>query len=91
VNVVWLPTARRDLERIHAHIAQDNLLRAAKTVHTIVTAINRLADYPGLGRPGRKETTRELVISRLPYIAVYRDAADRVVVVRILHQAQKWP
>ena len=91
MNVVWTPGARRDLERIHAYIARDSLQRAATTVHALVTAVNRLADFPGLGRPGRKEKTRELVVSRLPYIVVYREQANRVVILRILHQAQQWP
>lgn len=91
MNIVWVPGARRDIERIHAHIAHDSLRRATSTVHAIVTAVNRLADFPGLGRPGRKEKTRELVITRLPYTAVYREHADRVVIMRILHQTQQWP
>jgi plasmid stabilization system protein ParE len=31
------------------------------------------------------------VITRLPYIVVYREKADRLTVLRILHQAQQWP
>jgi plasmid stabilization system protein ParE len=44
-----------------------------------------------MGRPGRIEGTRELVISRTPYIAAYRIAGDNVRVLRVLHGAQQWP
>jgi len=35
--------------------------------------------------------TRELVISRTPYIAAYRIDGDLVTIVRVLHGAQQWP
>ena len=44
-----------------------------------------------MGRPGRIEGTRELVISRTPYIAAYRIAGDTVRILRLLHGAQQWP
>jgi toxin ParE1/3/4 len=47
--------------------------------------------FPHRGRPGKKENTRELVLSPLPYIVVYRIAGDAVNILRILHGAQKWP
>jgi plasmid stabilization system protein ParE len=44
-----------------------------------------------MGRPGRIEGTRELVISRTPYIAAYRIGGDTVRILRVLHGAQQWP
>ena len=44
-----------------------------------------------MGRAGRVKGTRELVISKTPYIAVYRIIAEAIVVLRILHGAQQWP
>jgi plasmid stabilization system protein ParE len=41
--------------------------------------------------PERKKTRRELALSLLPYIVVYKVVGDVVFVVRILHGAQKWP
>jgi toxin ParE1/3/4 len=46
---------------------------------------------PGIGRPGRIEGTRELVIHRTPYIAAYRISGNTVRVLRLLHGAQQWP
>jgi addiction module RelE/StbE family toxin len=44
-----------------------------------------------MGRSGRIEGTRELVISRTPYIAAYRILGSTVQILRVLHGAQLWP
>jgi toxin ParE1/3/4 len=44
-----------------------------------------------MGRKGRIEGTRELVISRTPYIAAYRIVDENIRILRILHGAQQWP
>jgi addiction module RelE/StbE family toxin len=53
--------------------------------------VKNLRLFPEMGRPGRIEGTRELVISRTPYIAAYRIAGDTVRILRVLHGAQQWP
>jgi len=50
-----------------------------------------LADHPGMGRPGRVDGTRELVIAGLPYVVAYFHQGDTVTVLRVLHGAMKWP
>jgi toxin ParE1/3/4 len=47
--------------------------------------------FPNRGRPGKKEGTRELIMSLLPYMMIYTVRGDAVYVVRILHGAQQWP
>jgi toxin ParE1/3/4 len=46
-----------------------------------------------MGRSGRVEGTRELVISRTRYLVVYRfeETTDQILIVRLLHGAQRWP
>jgi plasmid stabilization system protein ParE len=44
-----------------------------------------------MGRPGRVNGTRELIIQRTPYIAAYRIAGKTVRILRELHGAQMWP
>jgi plasmid stabilization system protein ParE len=53
--------------------------------------VEGLARFPEMGRPGRIEGTRELVISRTPYIAAYRILGGTVQILRVLHGAQQWP
>ena len=50
-----------------------------------------LLQHPQMGRPGRKKGTRELVISRTPFIVVYRAKGARIEIIRLLHGAQQWP
>jgi toxin ParE1/3/4 len=35
--------------------------------------------------------TRELVISRTPYVVIYRIANQEARIVHVLHTAQRWP
>jgi plasmid stabilization system protein ParE len=50
-----------------------------------------LTQFPEMGRPGRIEGTRALVISGTPYIAAYRIDGEALRILRILHGAQQWP
>lgn len=50
-----------------------------------------LSRHPEIGRQGRAGGTRELVVSRTPYIVAYRVADRRVEVLAVLHGAQQWP
>lgn len=91
MRLQWTPTASRNLEAIEAYIERDNLLAALETVLEILRQVEVLKDHPGLGRPGRVEGTRELVITGLPYIVPYLVEGERVIVLRVLHAARKWP
>ena len=44
-----------------------------------------------IGRKGRVEGTRELVIAGTPYIVPYRVRDDVVQIITVLHNAQRWP
>lgn len=50
-----------------------------------------LRRFPASGRPGRVLGTRELVVSRTPYIVPYRVRGDMVELLLVLHAARKWP
>ncbi len=63
---------------------------AIDTVFEIIRQVGMLTDHPGLGRPGRVEGTRELVIARFPYVEPYVHRGDTVTVLRVLHGARKW-
>ncbi|UJW76777.1 type II toxin-antitoxin system RelE/ParE family toxin [Rhizobium sp. SL42] len=54
-------------------------------------ATSFLAYHPNVGRSGRVEGTRELIVSGTPYIVIYSVANSRVEIITILHAAQRWP
>ncbi len=83
--------ARADIENAHNYIAEESPRAAEQVVERILSALERLEDMPLVGRPGRVEGTRELVIARTSYIAVYEVMDNVVAVVRVLHGRQQWP
>jgi plasmid stabilization system protein ParE len=59
------------LERIAAWIAKDSPEAARSVTSRIFDAIDRLAEFPGLGHRVKVEGTREWPVRGLPYIIVY--------------------
>jgi toxin ParE1/3/4 len=52
--------------------------------------VERLRAYPKIGRPGRVEGSRELVISGTPFLLVYDENPARVEIVHLYHGRQNW-
>jgi toxin ParE1/3/4 len=93
VTIRWTKPANDDFLGIVAWIAANNPVAASRVGRRILDAVRQLEDFPSRGRPGRSPGTRELVISRLPYLVVYSVDADprTVVILRVLHGAMLWP
>ncbi len=87
----WLRRAERDLDQVEAYIALDNPQAAVKVVLTIIAAVEQLEAFPSIGRTGRVEGTRELVIDGTPYIIPYRKKGERIEILRVYHAARLWP
>ncbi|WGF87415.1 type II toxin-antitoxin system RelE/ParE family toxin [Marinivivus vitaminiproducens] len=91
MRIAWRTSARADMLDIAEYIDIDNPAAALAVVEDIHHQIARLTLYPKMGRAGRIEATRELVIRRTPFIAVYTIEPEAVVILRVLHGAQRWP
>ena len=91
MRVTWAPSARDDLRGIVLHIAKDNVDAALGMHDRIEAAVRKLDAMPRRARLGRLPNTRELVIGRSPYIAVFRVTSDGVEIARVIHGAQNWP
>ena len=89
--LVWLQRAIQDRDAQLDYIAQDNPTAAVSQGDRIAEQIEILQQHPQMGRPGRKQGTRELVISRTPFIVVSRVKGMRIELLRVLHGAQQWP
>jgi toxin ParE1/3/4 len=87
----WTTAAADDLEGIAEYLFEKSPQNAAQLIRKIYEAPSSLKSYPNLGRPGKKEGTRELVLTPLPYIFVYQVMGDATYILRILHAAQDWP
>lgn len=89
--VVWLPQAIITLDAQLDYIIQDNPRAAIEQGDRIAHQVDMLVQHPKMGRTGRQQGTRELVISRTSFIVIYRIRGERVELLRVLHGAQKWP
>lgn len=87
----WLRRAECDLDQVEAYIAKDNPRAAVEMVLTIIAAVERLDAFPGMGRAGRVEGTKELVVEGTPYIVPYRKKGERIEILRVYHAARQWP
>ena len=91
MNLVWLPRAIADRDAQLDYIAQDNPRAAVEQGDRIVHQVGTLTEHHEMGRAGRKQGTRELVISHSPFIVVYRIKCKRIELLRVLHGSQQWP
>jgi toxin ParE1/3/4 len=93
VQLKWTDLADTDLEKIEAHIAQENSpVVAIDVVMNIIDSTHLiLPDHPRAGRQGRLKNTRELVIDGVPFIVIYREniSTNHIEVLRVLHDAQQ--
>jgi toxin ParE1/3/4 len=91
VRIRWTEIAADDLQSVHRYIGERSPAQADAMVERILASIDVLAQYPNLGRNGRIEGTRELVIAGTPVIVFYRVHRDQVLILSVLHGARKWP
>lgn len=91
MKVEWSAFGMEDRDRIFDYIESESPKAAVQVDSRIEEQVNQLAQFPEFGRPGRVDGTRELVISRTPYIAPYRVYGGVVRILRVLHDAQQWP
>ena len=91
MKIRWLDVAVDDLEDIADYIAQDNPVAAKRMVTRLWASVQTLAIHPEAGRPGRVYGTRELIVSKTPFIVPYRIIGSEIQILRVLHGARQWP
>ncbi len=62
MQIYWTTPARSDVNEVYDYIAERNPDAAGLIEASILKSVERFADFPRLGRPGRREGTRELVL-----------------------------
>jgi len=91
MRIRWFKDALLYLIELRKYIGNDNAHAAQDVAISILSHVEQLAEHPAMGRTGRVEGTRELVISGLPYIIPYRVKNNTIEILRVLHAARKWP
>lgn len=91
MRVLWAPVALDRVGAIAATIAEDNPTAARKWVTELFARAATLKEFPDRGRIvpelGR-EAVREILFGR--YRVVYRCHTNRIVVMTVRHQRQRW-
>ncbi|WP_081629199.1 type II toxin-antitoxin system mRNA interferase toxin, RelE/StbE family [Methylopila sp. M107] len=90
MEVVWTPQARADREAIYDHIERENPHAALELDEQFGRRAGQLVAHPMIGRAGRVELTRELVV-RPNYLLVYDIRGDLIRILRVLRASQRWP
>lgn len=93
LRLAFTRQAQLDLDELIVHIGKENPRAAVEVARRILERIELLGEQPEMGRKGRRSGTRELVVEGTRHIVAYRvEVADgRIVVLRILHGARRWP
>ncbi|MEH1875272.1 type II toxin-antitoxin system RelE/ParE family toxin [Nostoc sp.] len=91
MQIKWVRRALRNLEQAHSYILKENPEAAQKVILRIQLVTSQLENYPFMGRLGRIEGTREVVISSTPYIVIYRVKEESVEIIRVLHTSKRYP
>lgn len=90
MKIRWTDEASSDLDEIEIYIIAEGRPKAAvKAVLKILKTTKQLSGYPALGRHGRIEGTRELVVPGLPYIIPYRVKNGVIEILRVFHTARE--
>jgi len=86
MNLVWTDPSIEDLRSIREYIARDSEYYAAKFVEEIVLSVDKLLQFPRLGRvvpEAHDENIRELFYQN--YRIIYRRAGEQIEILTIVH------
>lgn len=91
MKVIWTARARVELDEIADYVAPISASAALALVRRLRQAGKQLGEHPHMGRPGRVDGSRELVVNGTPYILPYRVRDGRVEILAVLHASRQWP
>lgn len=88
-RLIWSPLALRDVSRLYRFLAPSHREAAIRAIKSIRQGVKLLEQHPGAGRPveGLPPEFREwpLDFGAGGYVALYRVAGKRVVILAIRH------
>ena len=87
----WSKRALKDRDRIARFYNEEaSLLVALEADSAIERAADQVCAAPALFRSGTRPKTHEYVMRRFPFTLIYMMRANRVLIVRVMHQAAKY-
>ena len=93
MKLVWLESARRDLENIrHYYNKEAGHEVSVRVLRKIVHSAELLIGQPYLGQASViSDDVREWQVTKLPYLLPYRIVDDRIEILRVFHESQLTP
>lgn len=91
MKLVWTRLALKDIDSAYSYVAEENPCAAARMVERIKKAVVAIGRHSELGRCGRIEGSRELIVPGTPFIITYRVKGKEVELLAVIHSARRWP
>jgi addiction module RelE/StbE family toxin len=85
----WSIRSLNNVADIQDYLIGKNPAASDRVLGEIRDTVRGLCDFPLIGHQGRRSGTRELVLTKYPYIVIYRVTVTKVIVAAVLHQRQK--
>lgn len=89
MTIIWTERAITHLEAELDYYGRINPALAKELSLVIKDSIGNISNMPGIGRPGKKIGTRELILNKYPYVLAYRVRNEALEILAIIHQNRK--
>jgi len=89
MRVVWADSARLDFEAAIAFLTEQSPSAADRIGERILSAVSLLENFPEIAQASRHRGLRQLVVTRTPYLVVYRVHKGDVEIRAVIHAKQK--
>jgi toxin ParE1/3/4 len=89
LNVRFDPRALGDLQEIRDYLVERSPAGAERVRLHLMETIERLSDFPSLGRATDEPKVRVLPLTRYPYLVFYSLLNGEIVVLHIRHGARQ--
>lgn len=91
MRIIWTTQALADLYAAYEYIQVENPAAAKSVIERVEKLLESLRLHPEMGRLGRVDKTRELVMPTLPFIIPYRIKGNDIQLLAFIHAARRWP
>lgn len=89
ISILWTKRALSNLEAELEYYGKINPILAKELTVTITDGVKNISSMPGIGRPGKKISTRELVVDQFPYIIAFRVREGTLEILALIHQKRR--
>lgn len=89
-KIFWTKTAAGDLSKARDYISKGRLYRPEDALTSIEHTLDAVSRQPNIGKPMRVKSIREVRVLKTPFIIAYREKAEGVEVLSLIHKSKMW-